>query len=232
MQEKRGKGFLMGGPAGTGASGPQEGDIRLRDERGNWHVVQGIPLYPPPYTDRSTTIAVIDSGILADHPQIRGLIAEQEDFTGEGPEDRIGHGTIVAILALQARSAAPPEFQNLPSPRILVAKVAGADGTVDKHAVISAIDWAASRGAGVVNLSLGFIEGTDDYSDLCSAIAKHPEVLFVAAAGNYGPDVRVYPAACAQGGAANIISVGTTNDWSGKGDIQAPGTVILKPLEP
>ncbi|OPY16848.1 MAG: Cell wall-associated protease precursor [Syntrophus sp. PtaU1.Bin005] len=232
MQEKKGKGFLLGGPAGTGANGPQEGDIRLRDERGNWHVVQGIPLYPPLYTDRSATIAVIDSGILADHPQIRGLIAEQEDFTGEGPEDRIGHGTIVAILTLQARSAAPPEFQNLPSPRILVAKVADADGTVDKHAVISAIDWAASRGAGVVNLSLGFIEGTDDYSDLCSAITKHPEVLFVAAAGNYGPDVRVYPAACAQDGAANIISVGTTDDWSGKGDIQAPGTVTLKPLEP
>jgi len=222
-------GFLLGGPAGTGTNGPREGDIKLRDQNGNWYMVQGIPINPPPFTERSTTIAIIDSGILADHPQVKGLIAEQQDFTGEGPDDRIGHGTIVTILTRIPPSAVPPKLRDLPSPRIIVAKVANADGTIDKYAVISAIQWAAQHGATVVNLSLGFREGTGDYSDLCYVIAKHPNILFTAAAGNDGPNVKVYPAAC---GSKNIMVVATSNSRSGRGDVLAPGEVILVPLKP
>jgi subtilisin family serine protease len=208
-------------------------NLTLRDPQGHWYLVQGIPINPRPYTDTSVTTAVIDSGVLPDHPQLKGLIADQRDFTGEGPADVIGHGTIVTILTLNAAASLPPEQQaNLPSPRIIVAKVAHSDGTIDKNAVIEAIDWVAQRSARVVNLSLQFIEGTDDYSGLCDAIVRNSQVMFVAAAGNEGPDVKVFPAAC---DAANLIPVAATGSagdlatYSGQGDVAAPGTAILVP---
>lgn len=214
-------GFLLGGPAGTGANGPREGDIKLRDEHGGWNILEGIPVNPPPFTDRDPTVAIIDSGILADHPQVKGLIAEQQDFTGEGSEDRIGHGTWVTIIYVGEYLA-----ESESGPRIIVAKVANADGTIDKNAVISAIQWAAQHGAKVVNISLGFREGTGDYSDLCYVIANHRDIIFFAAAGNFGPNVKVYPAACSSD---NLVSVGTTDDWSGIGDIVVPsGTGVFR----
>lgn len=224
----KGHGFLLGGPRSAGASGPREGDIKLQDEHGHWYVVSGISVNPPPFTNRSTTVAVIDSGVIADHPQLKGLIAEQQDFMGEGPEDRIGHGTVVAILVRLPTASVPPELRHLPPPRFIIAKVANADGSIVKQQLISAIEWAAQQGARVVNLSLGFREGTDDYSDLCYVIARHPDVLFVAAAGNLGPTVKVYPAAC---DARNLMSVGTNDDWSGRSDIRAPGKVMLVPIK-
>jgi subtilisin family serine protease len=221
-------GYLMGNVSGAGTNGPKEGDIQFRDSKGHWYLVQGIPVNPQPYNDQSQVLAVIDSGVLPDHPQLKGLIAEQRDFTGEGPEDRIGHGTLVTILTLTPIAGLP--LTN--SPRIIEAKVANADGTIDKNALIYAIQWVAERGARIVNLSLGFPEGTDDYSGVCDAIAKHPEIFFIAAAGNSGPSVKVYPAACKSD---NVLSVSATDpdgnlaSYSGVGDVAGPGTVTIVP---
>ncbi len=41
--------------------------------------------------------AILDTGLLSEHPLINGRVAEEVDFTGEGPEDGNGHGTAVAI---------------------------------------------------------------------------------------------------------------------------------------
>jgi subtilisin family serine protease len=224
----------MGGVPGAQGDGPKEGDIKLRDAQGRWYLVQGIPTRVRPYNHESITIAVIDSGVLPDHPQVAGSIAEQRDFTGEGPKDRIGHGTIETILCLAPALANIPKDirKKVAPPRVIEAKVANADGSIDKNAVIHAIQWAAQRGAKVVNLSLGFREGTDDYSGLCDVIARNPKIIFVAAAGNFGPAIKVYPAACKSD---NLISVSATDPdgylarYSGIGDIAAPGTIYLGP---
>jgi subtilisin family serine protease len=222
-------GFLLGSVSDLSSNGPKEGDIQLKDAQGRWYIVQGIPVDPPLPTKQSVTVGVIDSGVLADHPQLKGLIAEQQDFTGEGNADRIGHGTVVTILVRAPAGQAPT---GTPSPRFLEAKVANADGSIDKNAVILAIQWAVQHGAKIVNLSLGFREGTDDYSGVCDIIRRSPDALFVAAAGNFGPTVKVYPAACV---AENLISVAATRKdgkmatYSGRGDIAAPGDAILVP---
>lgn len=230
-------GYLMGGISGDH---PKEGDIKFRDPKGNWYVLQGLPLNLSPYTDKSVTAAIIDSGVMADHPQLKGLIAEQKDFTGEGTEDRIGHGTIVTLIFLQTYVAYRPYVPKRipgetlpPLPRIIEAKVANADGTIDKNDLIRAIDWAVQRGAKTVNLSLGFQEGADDYSGICDMVSKNPQVIFVSAAGNLGPNVRVYPAACK---AENMFSTGATNAdgkiaaYSGTAEFYAPGTAVLQPM--
>lgn len=211
-----------------GLTAPKEGSIQLRDGQGRWIGVAGIPLKHAPVSEQSVTVAVIDSGVLPDHPQLQGLVAEQIDFTGEGPADRIGHGTVVAILLQAAALQLPPEERSkVPSPRIISAKVANADGSISKSNVRDAILWAVSRGAKVVNLSLGFPEGSDDFSELCFVIEQNPAIFFVAAAGNAGPTQRYYPASC---DLPNLLSVQTADSWSGPGQVTAPGTVRLVPL--
>ena len=161
-------------------------------------------------------VGIIDSGIDANHPQIVSeSIVAQADFTGEGINDVLCHGTIVSILssALNVSSIVPA---------LVIAKVAFEDGTVSYEAVLDAIEWVTTEDVSFVNLSLGFIEGESDYSELCHLIGSKEDVLFVAAAGNFGPDVLVYPASC---DVENMLCTGTPESYSGT----CGGDAILAP---
>jgi subtilisin family serine protease len=169
----------------------------LKTPDGKWLLVDYLPATAPAPKPGALQIGVIDSGILADHPQLRGLVRATRDFTGEGIRDRIGHGTVVAILTQPAPEVLRKlKIEDPVAFPLLIAKVAHADRTVQKDDLMLAIDWIVKQGASVVNLSLGFKESEGDFSDLCAMIANKKDTLFVAAAGNYGPNVAVYPAAC------------------------------------
>lgn len=136
-------------------------------------------------------IALIDSGVSPRHPQLAGYVVDAVDFTGEGPEDMVGHGTALALIAIFGGRDA--NFS------LLSAKVADRQGRVREQDVIAAIDWAVKRGARVVNLSLGFQGVRREYTALCDAIRYHWNVLFFASAGNFPRPTEVYPANCRQG---------------------------------
>src|SRR5262245_6096835 len=61
-------------------------------------MMPGVPLGPHVIDKDAPILGFIDSGVQADHPQIKGLIAEEKDFTGEGPGDDLGHGTKVVLV--------------------------------------------------------------------------------------------------------------------------------------
>ncbi|HEY9145229.1 MAG TPA: S8 family serine peptidase, partial [Thiobacillus sp.] len=147
----------------------------------------GMPLHGKS-PENSVLVGVIDSGIAQAHPQLAGYVRACADFSGDGLEDRLGHGTAVALQLLYANGESNPPIA------ILSAKVTDAQGRIRQQAVVDAIEWVAQQGARVVNLSLGFRGGADKYQVLCAAIARHPNILFSAAAGNYGPNVEVCPA--------------------------------------
>lgn len=63
---------------------------------------------------------IIDTGLLHDHPFIKGCIVAEKDFTGEGSEDLNGHGTIVALIYRMTALYYKPRFVNV--------KVTGKDG--------------------------------------------------------------------------------------------------------
>jgi len=140
---------------------------------------------------RATPIALLDSGVATAHPQLAGYIAGAADFTGEGPEDTLGHGTALALIAVFG--ARDMEVS------ILSAKVADRAGRVREKDVIAGIDWAVARGARVVNLSLGFPGRRAQYRALCETIARHWSVVFFASAGYYERPTEVYPANCRLG---------------------------------
>ena len=86
-----------------------------------------------------------------------------------------------------------------PAVSVLSAKVVRRDGQVHKDDVIRAIEWAASRGAAVVYLRLGFRGTRREHAELCEAIRRNWSVLFFASAVNIVPPIEVYPANCRLG---------------------------------
>src|SRR5262245_37772227 len=100
-------------------------------------------------TGRGVRVAVIDSGVHAEHPHV-GAVAGGVAIDPDGREhgdyvDRIGHGTAVAAAI---RDLAPDAA-------IYAVKIF--DRTLATHVdqLVGAIDWSARAGMHVANLSLG-----------------------------------------------------------------------------
>jgi len=208
--------FLLGdSPSLEEVYNPQTGHALL---------LPGVPESPPPPSANAVRIGIIDSGVLVDHPQLRNLVVAMKSFAGTDPADNIGHGTMVALQTL--RSHADPAMQELLGdkieyPALISARVTDQDGVPSVDAVIKAIDWVVEQGAIIVNLSLGFRGDANEYTNLCEAFTQHGDTMFFAAAGNFGPEVKVFPAACS---APNLMSVGEVRKGqvapsSGQGDI-------------
>ncbi|HEV3479297.1 MAG TPA: S8 family serine peptidase [Gaiellaceae bacterium] len=140
-----------------------------------------------------TRVAIIDSGIDAEHPEFRGRIAGANTFVGGSAfRDTHGHGTFVAGL-IAARLDNEQGIAGLAFPaELLIAKVVRSDGVVPLEAEARAIRWAVDRGARVINLSLGGVRDPSDpnhdsYSPLeASAVeyAVRRGAVVVAAVGN------------------------------------------------
>src|SRR5690242_17138073 len=74
---------------------------------------------------RGVTVAVLDSGVDATHPQLRGAVRAGADLVsgGDGRTDCVGHGTVVASL-IAARSSVGAGLRGLaPAATILPIRV-------------------------------------------------------------------------------------------------------------
>lgn len=159
-------------------------------------------------------VAVLDSGIDTDHPDLVNRISFCKDATKRGirngcqDKDGAGHGTHTAgIIGADAGSDGFGMKGVNTAASLMVIKVCGGGGCFTDD-IAAAIDYAGSRGAHIVNMSFG---GASESSLIREAIARNPHMLFVASAGNSGPNANTikYPAAN-----PNVIAV-AAND-SGK----------------
>ncbi len=100
-------------------------------------------------TGLGISVAIIDSGVHADHPHI-GAVAGgiAVGIEGEGASDtadRLGHGTAVTA-AIQEKA---------PEAEVHAVKVFGSELATSTDVLIQAIDWASERSMRLINLSLG-----------------------------------------------------------------------------
>ncbi len=103
----------------------------------------------PPFqsrTGRGIVVAVLDSGVHADHPHIGG-IQGGISLSGDSVDlvDRIGHGTAVAA-AIREKA---------PGVELLAIKVFHRLLATNADVLARAIVWAADHGATIINSSLG-----------------------------------------------------------------------------
>src|SRR5262249_51594321 len=106
------------------------------------------------FTGQPTTVAVLDTGIDSTHPDLSDAVIAAQDFTDSpsGTDDMFGHGTHVASIitgnGATYRGVAPDA-------ELLNGKVLDDTGSGADSSVIAGMEWAASRHADVVNMSLG-----------------------------------------------------------------------------
>jgi subtilisin family serine protease len=180
-------------------------------------------------------LAVIDSGVDRDHPDLAGRLLTGRDIVNRDfdPADDEGHGTMVSGVAGARTNNGAGVAGVTWKGRILPIKVLDAEGVALDNDIAAGITWAVDQGADVINLSLG---GPGASSVLQAAVnyATARDVVVVSAAGNLRPGIDPvephYPAACdgviavgATDGSNNLASFSNYGSWV---DLVAPGVDI------
>ncbi|HYI23600.1 MAG TPA: S8 family serine peptidase [Candidatus Limnocylindrales bacterium] len=177
---------------------------------------------------RETIIAIIDTGVDENQPDLRGRVLRGWDFHNNDarPRDDNGHGTAVAGVAAAAGNDRVGIAGMCWRCRIMPVKVLNSNGSGSHSNIAAGIIWAADHGADVINLSLAAQYRTSVMSDAV-AHARRRGAVVVAAAGNEGSKRKFYPAAL-----PGVISVAASNgsdglySWSNRGTwikLSAPG---------
>ncbi|NEE28408.1 S8 family serine peptidase, partial [Streptomyces sp. SID7982] len=188
-------------------------------------------------------VAVLDSGVDENHPDLKGRILESRNFSASKDiVDRHGHGTHVASTIGGTGAESGGRYQGVaPRSDLLIAKVLDDEGEGDESGIIAGMEWAAARGAKVANLSLGGEDtpGTDPLEAAVNNLTRDKNILFVITSGNEGPGARTVGSpgsasaaltvgsADRDGSTSDFSSVGPTADATLKPDVVAPGRDII-----
>lgn len=171
-------------------------------------------------TGKGITVAVLDGGVNASAPELKGMVLKGRNFAEpkkDARQDPEGHGTAMAML-IAGNGGNNEGIKGLaPDARILPLTVAGTtkeSGTRNVHAFAEAIRYAADSDARILNISMGYeyytlesgerelIQQAVDY-----AVARGK--LLFAAAGNNATEGNEasYPAA-----SKGVAGVGAVDD--------------------
>ncbi|MEV4315690.1 S8 family serine peptidase [Actinocrispum sp. NPDC049592] len=190
------------------------------------------------YTGKGTTVAVLDTGIDATHPDLADAVVQAQNFTPSqyGADDHFGHGTHVASIITGRHE----KYTGVaPDTKLLNGKVLSDGGGGQDSWIIAGMEWAAAQHANVINMSLGSrfpSDGNDALSLAANRLTAESGSLFVVASGNSGGT----PGSPAAADAALTVGAVDRNDqlapFSSRGprfgddaikpDITAPGVDI------
>ena len=232
--------------AGALALRASAGVVRVELDRGR--AIEAVPS-DPRYTEQwslatigwpsvtvpaggTATVAILDTGVDAAHPDLVGRLVEGASFVGGDPlTDPNGHGTWMAgIVAAATDNGIGIAGIGSAGVRVMPVTVLGPDGTGWDSAIIAGILHASDNGADVILLAFS----APGYSAALQAAIDYAwdqGAVVVAANGNDGASTATYPA-----GDRGVIGVASTDETdrlatdSNHGPqtfIAAPGVHIL-----
>ncbi|MGY3684889.1 S8 family peptidase [Streptomyces sp. TE33382] len=143
------------------------------------------------YDGKNTTVAVLDTGVDAEHPDLVDRVTGSENFTDSTTTgDRVGHGTHTASTVGGSGVASAGRKKGVaPGTSLLIGKVLNDAGYGQDSWVIAGMQWAVGQKADVVSMSLGSPSAgdcTDPVAQAAKQLAQNSRTLFVVAAGNAG----------------------------------------------
>ncbi|MFJ1547670.1 S8 family serine peptidase [Streptomyces sp. NPDC088246] len=187
------------------------------------------------YDGKGTKVAVLDTGVDAEHPDLVSRVAASKNFTdSNSTNDRVGHGTHTASTVGGSGAASDGRKKGVaPGTDLLIGKVLNDGGSGASSWIIAGMQWAVDQQADVVSMSLGnpaIGDCTDPLAEAAKQLSQNTHTLFVVAAGNAGSGIEtVSSPGCAPG----VLTVGavdrddTTAWFSSRGPVAVTHT--LKP---
>jgi subtilisin family serine protease len=193
-------------------------------------LIHGDRAYHNGYTGMGINVAVVDTGIDTDHPDLVDSVVWEECFLSEDPcpltgtdrasgpgsgEDNNGHGSHVSGIITSDNET----YRGIaPAAGIVAIKILDGGGNGNLSDLVAALDWVAdnhdTHGIRIVNMSLGSFV----YAGICdnenpslaeaADAVKAAGVVLVAASGNDGSDGGLDSPACL----SSVISVGAVYD--------------------
>ncbi|MDX8029821.1 type VII secretion-associated serine protease mycosin [Lentzea sp. BCCO 10_0856] len=200
-------------------------------EEQEWHL-DALDVYSAQDQARGdgVIVAVIDSGVDAQHPDLAGRVLPGTGFGSskgtDGTTDTDGHGTGMAgIIAANGKNGGALGIA--PGAKILPIASADEKEQFGLDVVAESIRWAADHGAKVINMSLGFSSTMTPTLVKAVNYAIEKDVVLVAATGNEGKEVS------APANIGGVIAVAGTNregkPW--KSSNIGADTVLAAPAE-
>lgn len=187
-----------------------------------WRTTQG----------QSVRVAVLDTGIAFDHPDLEGNVKGGTNVLKPflSPYDHNGHGTHVAGTI----GAVNNQFGVVgvaPRVDLYAVKAFNKDGTAKLSDIIKGIDWSIENQMDIVNMSFGFNEPSPAFREAIVR-AQKAGMIMIAASGNKGTRGRLeYPAQFGETIAVSSINEDNKiSDFSTIGpriNLAAPGEKII-----
>lgn len=196
-------------------------------------------------TGDGVVVAVLDTGIDTDHPDLRGSYAGGVDVVNNDsdPEDANGHGTHVA-----GTIAAADDDRGVvgvaPGVSLYAVKVLNESGMGAFSDILAGIEWAVAGPDGevgtdddadIISMSLGSFVGKESVHHGIKRAYDDHGVLVVAGAGDAGRRDEYNDTVMAPARYDEVVAVGATNrsdavpEWSGFGpplELVAPGVDV------
>ena len=213
-------------------------DVR---ERQYWLQEYGISQAWEITRGEGVTIAIIDTGVDATHPDLEGAIAGGTDVSGIGSADGLTpvgvsseHGTMVASLAAgRGHGSGDGVIGSAPEAQVLSISMSfqGTSIPADEQ-IAQAVRWAVDQGADVISLSL--TRNTREWPvswDKAFGYAERNDVVVVAAAGNRSAGTEVVGAPATMPGVLTVGGVDRGGFASATASSQGITIGVMAPSE-
>ena len=196
------------------------------------------------YNGTGRSIAILDTGIYGDHPDLQGKLIGFKDFInnlddmtpGDGVTsyDDNGHGTVCAWNAVGTGEYNGGNFTGVaPGASLLGIKILDGDGAGEDSVIAQGIEFAMNQGVDVISLSLGGLwtdqVGIPEPSVAACKAAVQAGVAVVAASGNSGPAAS---SVNSPGIVEEVITVGSSAGTNGVVAFSSTGPVYRSVHDP
>lgn len=189
----------------------------------------GIPDVWKETQGEGVKVAVLDTGIATQHPDLKDAIVAKADFTGnDSPEDGNGHGSHCSGI-VAARANQIGIIGVAPQAQIIAGKVLSDGGYGSIEWIVKGIYWAYEQGADIISMSLGSRSPDESLEKAVRHVIDNGRILIVAAGNDGEGDETVnYP-----GRYPDVICVGSINRQMKRSDFSSTGTnvTIMAPGE-